>query len=218
MPVGISFGECPIRIGAMHLLVTESAVLEPRTAQIVDRRTHRSQCRVGRGIRHRQVGVALHAHEAHFMPGQHPWIRRPVRLVARRASFEAHRSVLKRKGSHFIAVAFGAAWFVGSRSLNLPGQRAAVRIVTIHAGHSPFRQAVFVWFLEAGPHVGVACGAQCVDFRRLARNQAVRSILVDGVAGRATHLIPGMTAINTSAVRGLIPMAGEADAIGFTGL
>src|SRR5664279_385471 len=127
-------------------------------------------------------------------------------LHAWSASVEAHRSVLKRKGSHFIAVAFGAAWFVGSRGLNLPGQRATVRIVTIHAGHSPFRQAVFVWFLEAGPHIGVACGAQCVDFRRLARNQAVRSILVDGVAGRATHLISGMTAINAATVGGLIPM------------
>src|ERR1039458_7945161 len=26
MPVGFSFGECPIRIGTMHLLVTDSAV------------------------------------------------------------------------------------------------------------------------------------------------------------------------------------------------
>src|ERR1019366_2002649 len=99
MPVGFSFGECPIRIGTMHLLVTESAVLEPRTKQIMERRAHRSQCRAGRGIRHRQVGVALHAHEAHFMPGQHPRIRRSVRLVARTASFEAYGGLLERKGS-----------------------------------------------------------------------------------------------------------------------
>src|ERR1035437_996237 len=137
MPVGISFGERPIRIGTMHLLVTESAVLEARTAQIMDRRTDRSQCRVGRWTWHRQVGVALHAHEAHFMPGQHSWIGRPMRLVARPAAFEANGSVLERKGSNFIAVAFGATGFVGSRGLNLPRLRAAVGVVTIHAGHSP---------------------------------------------------------------------------------
>src|ERR1035437_9996468 len=112
MPVGISFCECPIRIGTMHLLVAESAVLEARTAQIMNRRTYGAQCRVGRGTWHRQVGVALHAYEAHFMPGQHPWIRRPVRLVARPASFEAHRSVLEWKGPHLIAVASGATRFV----------------------------------------------------------------------------------------------------------
>src|ERR1019366_6123174 len=152
------------------------------------------------------------------MAGQHPRIRRPVRLVARPASFEAHRSVLERKGSHFIAVTFGATRFVGSRGLNLLGQRAAVRTVTIHAGHGPFRQAVLVRLLEAGPHIGVASGAQRVDLRSLARNQAVGSVLVYGMAGRATHLIPGMTAINTPAVGRLIPMAGEADAVGLAGL
>jgi hypothetical protein len=64
----------------------------------------------------------------------------------------------------------------------------------------------------------MAPGALRVDFRRLARYQAVRSILVDGVAGRATHLIFGMTAIDASDMSGLILMAGEADAIGFGGL
>src|ERR1035441_9302176 len=77
MPVGFSFGECPIRIGTMHLLVAEGAVLEPRVAQIVDGRPDRPQCRVGRGIGHRQVGVALHAYEAHLMPSQHAGFRRP---------------------------------------------------------------------------------------------------------------------------------------------
>jgi hypothetical protein len=139
-------------------------------------------------------------------------------LVARPASFEAHRSVLEGKWSHFVAVTFGAAWFVGLRGLNLFGQRAAVRIMAIHAGHRPFRQAVFVGFLETGPDIGVAPGAERVDRHRLARYQAVRSILVDGMAGGATYLVPGMTAINASAVSGLIPMAGEADAIGFAGI
>src|ERR1039458_10062514 len=163
MPVGFSFGECPIRIGTMHLLVAEGAVLEPRVAQIVDGRSDRPQCRVGRGIGHRQVGVALHAYEAHLMPRQHAGIRRPVRLVAGPASFEAHGSVLEGKGSHLIAVAFGAARFVGLGGLHLAGQGAAVRIVTIDAGHGAFGQAVFVRLLETGPDIGVAGGAEGVD-------------------------------------------------------
>jgi hypothetical protein len=64
----------------------------------------------------------------------------------------------------------------------------------------------------------MAPGALRVDFRRFARYQAVRSIPVNGVAGGATHLILGMTAIKTANMGGLILMAGEADAIGFGGL
>ena len=202
----------------MHLLVTEGAVLEARTAQVVERRRHRSQRRVGRRNRHRQVGVALQAHQAHLLPRQHARIRRAVRLMAGAAAFEAHRSVLEGKGSHLIAVALGAAGFVGARRLDRFGQRAAVRIVAIHAGHGAFRQPVLVGALETGPDVGVAAGAQRVDVRRLARHQAVRSVLVNRVAGRAAHLVLGMTAVDTSRVGSLILMAGEADAVGFGGL
>ena len=122
------------------------------------------------------------------------------------------------KGPDFVAVALDAARFVGARGLDRAGQGAAVRIVAIHAGHGAFRQPVFVGALETGPDIGVARGALRVDFRRLARHQAVRSVLVNRVAGRATHLVLGMTAINTSDVGGLILMAGEADAVGFGGL
>ena len=79
-----------------------------------------------------------------------------------------------------------------------------MRIVAIDAGHGAFRQPMFIGALETGPDIGVALGALRVDFRRLARHQAVRSILVNRMAGRAAHLILGMTAINTSDVGGLV--------------
>src|ERR1035441_6753072 len=151
------------------------------------------------------------------MPREHPRIGRPVRLVAGAAAFEADGSVLEGKGSHLIAVAFGAPRFVGLGGLHLAGQGAAVRIVTIHAGHGAFGQAVFVRLLETGPDIGVAGGAEGVDIGWFARHQAVGSVLVDRVAGGATDLIAGMAAVDTAAVGRLIAMAGEADAVGFTG-
>src|ERR1035438_5953498 len=73
----------------MHLLVTESAVLEPRAAQIVEGRPDRPQCRVSRGIGHRHVGMALHAHEAHLMAGEHARIGRAVGLCGERVAAAA---------------------------------------------------------------------------------------------------------------------------------
>src|ERR1039458_5598307 len=225
MPVGFSFGECPIRIGTMHLLVAEGAVLEPWVAQIVDGRAHRPQCRVGRGIGHRQVGVALHAYEAHLMPRQHAGIRRPVRLVAGPASFEAHGSVLEGKGSHLIAVAFGAARFVGLRGLHLAGQGATVGIVTIHAGHGAFGQAVFVRFLETGPDIGVAPGAQGVDIGWFVESlmtqtliiHIIRTNLLPFVQSRASWQLT-MTTLLIIAIGAYLPYSLLAPTLGFVPL
>ena len=65
----------------MHLLVTEGAVLKTRTADVVNRRTHGPQCCIRRRRGHRQVGMALHADLAYFVPRQHARIRRTVRLL-----------------------------------------------------------------------------------------------------------------------------------------
>src|ERR1035437_7768623 len=136
----------------MHLLVTKGAVLETRAPQIMDCRPHRSQCRVGSGSGHGQVGMALHAHEAHFMPDQHPRIRRPMRLVAGTASFEAHGSVLERKRSHFIAVAFAAIWFVESRGLNWPETLFAFPFEFLYAFQLEFLPEFLLEFLDGRRH------------------------------------------------------------------
>jgi len=198
--------------------MAEGTVLKSRAAQIVNRGAHRSQSPVGSGSGRRQVGVALHTDLPHFVARQHARVRRAVRLVACRATFQAHRSVLERERSDLIAVAFGAARFAGARGLNRAGQGAAVRIVAIHAGHGAFRQTVLIGALETRPDIGVAGGALGVDLGGLAGHQAVRSVLVDRMASRATHLILGMTTIKTSGMGGLILMAGETGPVGFAGL
>src|SRR5437764_1025016 len=73
---------------------------------------------------------------------------------------------------------------------------------------------MFIRPLEAGPDVGVAPGTLFVDFRRLARYEAMRSVLVNRMARRAAHLVFGMTAINAAHVGGLVQMAGEAALVG----
>ena len=162
--------------------------------------------------------MAFHADLSYFVSRQHARVRGAVGLMARHAAFQAHGSVLERERSDFIAVALGAAWFAGARGLNGTGQGAAMRIVAIHAGHGAFRQTVFIGALETGPDIGVAGGALGIDFGGLACDQAVRSILVNGMARGATHLIFGMTAIKTSCMSRLILMAGETGAVGFAGL
>jgi hypothetical protein len=162
--------------------------------------------------------MALQADELYRRAGEHPRIYRSVRLVTGAAAFQPHWSVFENKGASKVAMAFHAARFIGIHETHVTGEVAAVGIVAIHARHGAFGKAVFIRPLEACPDVCMAPGALRVDFRRLARYQAVRSILVDGVAGRATHLIFGMTAIDASDMSGLILMAGEADAIGFGGL
>ena len=77
---------------------------------------------------------------------------------------------------------------------------------------------MFVRPLKAGPDIGVTLGALLVHFRRFARHQTVGSVLVDGMARRAAHLIFGMTALNASYVRGLIQMTGETELVRGGGL
>ena len=114
---------------------------------------------------------------------QHPRVGRAVRLMAGAAAFQpSPERARRRKGPALVAVALEAARLVGIARLDHLRQEAAVRIVAIHAGHGAFRQAVLVGALKAGPDVGVASGALRVDFRRLARHQAVRSVLVNRVA------------------------------------
>ena len=171
--------------------MAEGTVLEARIAQVVKRGSHCSQGAVGGGSGRRQVGVAFHADLAHFVARQHTRIRGAVGLMARHATFQAHGSVLEREWSDLITVTLGAAGFAGARGLNRSGQGAAMRIVAIHAGHGAFRQAVLIGALETRPDIGMASGALRVDFGGLARYQAVRSILVNRMARRATHLILG---------------------------
>ena len=198
--------------------MTSCAVLEARAAQVMQRRWHGANCAIRRGLRPRQVGMALQADELYRRAGEHPRIYRSVRLVTGTAAFQPHWSVFENKGASKVAMAFHAARFIGIHETHVTGEVAAVGIVAIHARHGAFGKAVFIRPLEACPDVCMAPGALRVDFRRLARHQSVRSVLVDRVAGRAAYLVLIMTAGQTAGVSGLVLMAGETDTVGFRGL
>ena len=101
--------------------MADRAVLVAGATQIVERRWNAAKSVVLRA----DVGMALQTLVADFMPGQQFRIGGGVRNVARRAAFQAHRSVLERKRSAFIAVAIGTS--VVAR------HRLAMRIVAIDA-------------------------------------------------------------------------------------
>src|SRR5215472_18142084 len=103
MPEEFSFQEVPVDVRAMHLLMTESAVLESRAAQVMECRRHRSQC--GCRYRQRQIGMAFEAYEPHLWPRQHPGVCGSVRLVAGAAAFQVRRRMWEHEGAGLLAVA-----------------------------------------------------------------------------------------------------------------
>ena len=217
--MAISFEEVPVHVGTMHLLMTKRAVLKTGAPQIVQRRGYGSERSVGGRCGTGQVGVTLQADEAHLGACQHARVSRAVRLVACPAALGFDGGVFEHEGAALVAMAFETAGLVGIDGLNHgPRDEAAVRVMAIDARHGAFRDTMLVGSLEAGPHIRMALGALRIHIGRLARYQAVRSILVNRVTGGATHLVFGMTTINPSHVGGLIEMAGEAELVGGRGL
>ena len=159
--------------------------------------------------------MALQADELNLRAGQHPRIYRSVRLVTGAAAFQPHGSVFENKGASQVAMAFHAARFIGIYETHVAGEVATVRVVAIHARHGAFRQAVPVRPLEAGPDIRVAFRAELVYIDYFSCHQPMWAILMDRVAGRTTHLILGMTAVDASYICVLVQMTGETDTIGF---
>ena len=162
----------------------------------------------------RQIGVTLQTHLLHNRPCQHPWIGRPVRLMARGATFKAHRRVLKGEWAAFVSMTLEAARLVGGKTLSHRRSYASVRVVAIDAGHRAFRYPMMKWFLKLRHHVGVAGGALLVDRGGLACHQAKWTLGVNLVARRAGNLIFGMAALQSAGVRGLAQVASETDLVG----
>src|SRR5215213_9791530 len=130
------------------------------------------------------------------------------------ARLRLYRRVLEDEWPAFVAMALETSRLVRVyRADHASGQHSSVRIVAVDAGHRPLGQTMLVRSLEARPHVRVALGALGVHFRLLPRHQTMRPVLVDRMARRAAHLVPGMTAINAAYVRRLIEVAIEAELI-----
>jgi len=156
--------------------------------------------------------VTFQADKANVGARQHPGICRSMRLMTRLAAFKAHRCMLEREWTPFVAMAFEAPRLIGCEALQHGRTDAAVRIVAIHAGHAAFRKLVVERPLELGPLVEVTAYAQLVSGFRLADHQ--RLALVHFVTGSARNLIPGVAAFQPSDLCRLVQMAGEADFVG----
>src|SRR5215468_9775377 len=157
--------------------MADGAILESSRAQIVERRRYTAQAHVERRVGRRKNGVTLQTHKLHLRPRQHPRVRGAVRLMTCDATLQPHWSMFKGKRSDLVTVAVRASGLVGARQPNRAMQRRTVLVVAIDATHSAFRKAVFVWFLKAGPDVGMASGAQSIHVGLFAGYQPVRRIL-----------------------------------------
>ena len=129
--------------------------------------------------------MALQADQPYLVSYQHPGIHRPMRFMAGGASFEPHRRMFERKRSALIAMAFDTAGLISRECLSHCRPRRPMRVMTIDAGHSIFRNLVPVGFLKLSHYLQVASGAHFVDLFRRPGNQPHRSVRVDGVAGDA---------------------------------
>ena len=200
-------------MAAVDFLMADRAVLVARRPEVMESRRHYSGGRP-RTDCGRQIGMTLQTDLLHHRPRQHPWIGRPVRIVARGTAFKAHRRVLKSEWAALVSMALEAARLVGGETLCHRGPDAAVWVVAIDAGHRAFRYPMMKRFLKLRHYVGVASGAQLVDRSGLAGHQAQGAVGVNLVAGSARNLVLGVAALQTPHVRRLAQVTAQADLIG----
>ena len=97
--------------------------------------------------------MTFEADEADFGARQHLWIRRPVSFVTRLAAFGSDGRVFIGEGSAKVRMTSKAAGFIRRECANLPRQKAAMRVVTIQAGHGTLRKEVRIRSLERSPDI-----------------------------------------------------------------
>src|SRR4051794_38359856 len=109
--VQVSSQEVPIHMATVDFLVACGAVAITGRPQIVERR--RSYAKGSLGIRGgcaaRQIGVALQAYEANFLPHQHPWVRGAVWFMTPVTALKTHWCMFECERTTFIGVASEAA-------------------------------------------------------------------------------------------------------------
>jgi hypothetical protein len=199
-------------VASMNLLMTDRAVSKAGRSQIVERWGHNSQSGV-RFRRHRQVGVAFKTHQPYYLPGQHTWIGRAMRLVASATTLKPHGRVLERKWTALVAVAVEASRFIGTERLHHCRLDTAMRIVAIDAGHGALRQFMMIRQLKLRPDIHMAAGALFIDGGRLADHKVMASVRVNLVARCAGNLVLHVTALEAPHLRWLVQVTTEADLV-----
>src|SRR5574340_480291 len=140
-------------IGAVDLHVTGGAVLEPGTANIVERRRRNSEHSLG-------VRVAFQADRPNRRAYQHLRIVRAVGLVAGLAFAYHGRGMFEHERPLFVGVTLQAG---GVAELGLPHLApldAAVRLVAVGAPHRVFAYPVMERLGEIGTSLHVAAEAE----------------------------------------------------------
>jgi len=157
--------------------------------------------------------MALETRESNLRPSQHPRICRSVRLVTTPATLETYRRMLECERPTLFTMTTEATLLIRRKRLHHSGPETPVRIVAIHAGHGPFREAVLVGSLELIPSARMATGALNIHCRRFPLYQPHRTAAVNRMTRRAGDLALGVTALNPTHVSRLIQMAFEAGLI-----
>ena len=103
---------------------------------------------------HRQR-VALQAELVDLADLQQPRVGGSVRNVARGASLGPYREMLENKGALLFAMALVADLVLLSAGAQLPGQRAAVRVMTVGTLNEALLYAMTVGAIEFGADLGV---------------------------------------------------------------
>lgn len=203
-------------MAAVYLLVTDGAIAEAGRTQIMERRRHNAHHDGSLPGQSGKVGVAFETHEAHFLTDQHLRVRRTVRHVAALAAFLPHRSVLEGERAAFVAMAFETARLIGARQLHEARFEAAVRIVSIHAGHGIFGNAVFEGLGKRRFYIDVAALALCIYVGEFAGHEAVGTVRVNRMALSTRDRIVRVAGFEPARRGRLIAVAGETRFVRFS--
>ena len=138
--------------------------------------------------------MTLEADVLYRLPREHSGVGRTMRLVTSRATFKAHRRVLKCEWTALVAVAIETAGLVRGKGLGHKRPKGPVRIVAIEAGHGPFRKPVVIGLLELGPDIEVTARALLVNCCPW-KYQSICGVRMDLVAGGAGNRVFGVATL-----------------------
>jgi len=128
----------------------------------------------------------------------HPRISRNRAVRGTWRNFQPAPARAKGERTALVSMAFEAARLVGGETLSHRRACGSVGIVAIDAGHRAFRYSMMKRFLKLSHHIGVQAAALVADRRRFARHQPKRTVGVNFMARRASHLIPRMAALQAA--------------------
>jgi hypothetical protein len=140
-----------------------------------------------------------------------------MHFVATGTALQPHRRVLERERTSFVGMALETARLVGGERSHLTGEKTAMRIVAVRAGHRTLHKPVSMRTLKLTPSAGMARGTLLIDRGCLPHHEALAFWLVHPVAAYASNPAPGMSALDPPYMCWLIQVAGKTGLIRLCG-